>query len=360
MGTLRRARALGVVTLASVVAACGGGSDGGGSAAGDGPAAEISAVGGFAAETTEAPSATEATASEDTDATQTTEATDAANTASTDAATPAGADPGSERSDPASRVPPAGCDGGRPSAYTPKAPADVAAIQTNEIVTGEIERFTVDNWTVHLCAGQSVFMDSLLQCSGDPYLDWRLIVPDGDKAFPLNYLIGGGSRCGGATGPIEIAETGDYTVEVFYDGTDDRSGAYKFEILNVPLPDVFDVAIGDEIGLGTPGPGAGALEYPGSRDHYRLNLEAGDRIFLDNADRCDGEAYMDWQLIVPDGDKAIPLDYVIAGGGRCGGDSGPIDIPEAGTYILEVFYAKDSAAVSREYGFEIVDASGGR
>ncbi|MEM8922152.1 MAG: hypothetical protein AAGD35_01535 [Actinomycetota bacterium] len=256
-------------------------------------------------------------------------------------------------------VAPPECDAGSPSAYSPTAPADVAEIETNQIVSGTIEEFTVDNWQIKLCAGQVVFMDSLRQCQGDDDLRWQLIVPDGDQAFSLNNLINLIGNCSGDTGPIEIPETGLYTIEVFYKGADDRTGEYKFEVLNVASPDVFEIAVGQQVEPGAPAAGAGVLEFAGSRDRYQVDLEAGQRIFFEGNESCQGDEDLRWRLIVPDGDEAFGLNNLINLIGNCGGDTDPIEIPESGTYTVEVYYTDDVDSTASSYSFRLRDASGG-
>ncbi len=245
------------------------------------------------------------------------------------------------------------------TAYEPWAPADIEPLATNQIVSADIEAFTIDNWRIPLCAGQVVFFDQLDQCSGDTQMRWKLIVPDGDENVSLDRLINSVGRCGGDFGPLEIDETGEYTIEVYYDEADDSSGSYKFEVLNVAPPDVFDIAVGDEVGPGVPGAGAGSLEFPGSRDLYRISLEAGQRVFFDAEDQCDGDDQLRWRLIVPDGDEQVSLDRLINSVGRCGGDAGPLVVDTAGVYTIEVHYEPEDDGTADEYGFTVVDASGG-
>ncbi len=42
----------------------------------------------------------------------------------------------------------------------------------------------------------------------------------------------------------------------------------------------FETAIGDEISNGEPGPGAGVIEAPGSKDIYTFSAEAGQDIYV--------------------------------------------------------------------------------
>ncbi|MFK8026267.1 MAG: hypothetical protein AB8G26_20090, partial [Ilumatobacter sp.] len=253
---------------------------------------------------------------------------------------------------------PPNCAPGSPSQYTPPAPFDDEAIQTNQIVSGQIEEFTADVWRIDLCEGQVIFLDSLLQCRGADSLGWRLIVPDGDRFFSLTALIDLIGNCSGDTGPIEIDETGTWTIEVFYSGYNEREAEYKFEVLNVAPPDVFDIELGQEVRVGDPGPGAGQIEFPGSVDAYRIDLVEGQRVFFDAGDSCEGDDSLTWRLVVPDGDQFFRLNPLIDLIGNCGGDTDPITIDETGRYTVEVLYPSDTDRTASEYSFTLVDAGG--
>ena len=257
-------------------------------------------------------------------------------------------------------TPAADCEGGSPSTYEPEAPASPATPETlslNQPVTGDIEQFTVDNWKLDLCAGQLVFFESLNGCSGDENLEWYLISPDGEDREFLGWLIAADtSDCGRDAGPLEIAESGQYTLEMTYPGAAAETGSYAIQVLNVPPPDTFDVAIGTEITPGSP-EGAGTIESVGSADYYNLTLEAGQRFFLDVAAACAGPSSLEWDLLAPDGSDTF-IGWIV-NGDACSDDPDPITVQEAGIYTIRVNYPTTDNSSGATYGFTIVDASGG-
>ena len=253
--------------------------------------------------------------------------------------------------------PPVECADGSSSTYEPEAPTTPEPLEINQATNGEIERFTVDNWKINLCAGQLVFFDSLEGCSGAETLEWRLYTPDGEDSENLGRLINSLGDCDGDSGPHEILQSGEYTLEVGYRGAGDETGTYAMQVLNVPPPDTFEVAIGTTIAPGSP-EGAGSIEAVGAADHYLLTLDAGQRIFFDVDSACSGPGVLNWDMIDPEGDSES-VGRMINSLDQCTDDPDPITVEKAGTYTIRLSYGNDKDTFGGSYGFTIVDASGG-
>jgi hypothetical protein len=141
----------------------------------------------------------------------------------------------------------------------------------------------------------------------------------------------------GDSGPLTLDLDGRYTLRVYpYMGA---TGAYAFKLWNVPPPQTFDIAIGQEVRGGQPGPGAGELETPGVHDVYRFQVEPGTVISMDV---IEGESTdISWTLAHENGTVVInnyPMSEVI-------GDTDGIELTQGGVYILTVSGYQDATGV---------------
>ncbi len=85
--------------------------------------------------------------------------------------------------------------------------------------------------------------------------------------------------CGSGDKQLALA-AGDYALE-FY-GTNEAFGAYSFEVIAVPDPQAFSVAVPFKVSDGVPAAGAGKLETKPSRDVYRFSVPTGGQsVYLD-------------------------------------------------------------------------------
>ena len=108
-------------------------------------------------------------------------------------------------------------------------------------------------------AGQGVYLDSLQLASGTLLLE--LLAPDGAtvltaESSPFASLD---------RGPLELTQTGTFTL--IADGKDDDTPTYQFQLWDVPPPTVTTINLGDVAD--------GAIETPGSVDHWQFQAEAG-------------------------------------------------------------------------------------
>jgi hypothetical protein len=76
-----------------------------------------------------------------------------------------------------------------------------------------------------------------------------------------------------------LERSGTYTITV--SSVDGMTGAYSFQVWDVPSPQEFELQIGDTVSDGEPGAGAGSIETPGVRDIYTFTAQPGQVIFFD-------------------------------------------------------------------------------
>jgi hypothetical protein len=111
----------------------------------------------------------------------------------------------------------------------------------------------------------------------------------------------------------------------------------------------YDIAIGDTITNGVPGPGAGNIEEPGGLDIYTFSATAGQQVFFDLVGGESALNQVDWQLLAPDGE--VLFDRVLF---CCGnGDPGVYTLQQAGTYTIKV--GNDTDPGTGTYGFTLWD-----
>lgn len=94
------------------------------------------------------------------------------------------------------------------------------------------------------------------------------------------------------------------------------------------LPDQYLIQIGDVVSEGVPGPGAGRLEYPGAKDFYTFEAQAGQMVYLSmisNTFPC----CVSWSLESADGTLYFDRDL-----GQ--GNVGRFTLDEGGIYTLSV------------------------
>ncbi|MFN0091064.1 MAG: hypothetical protein ACKVWR_12475 [Acidimicrobiales bacterium] len=225
-----------------------------------------------------------------------------------------------------------------PDAFTIKA-GDVISPGAPGAGAGDVETPGVtDVYTLTAQAGEAFFFDAEKlddRCPDSLY--WRLQDANDKELFDTG--MGG---CGDK-GPIKLDKAGQYRLTVY--GYADATDRYKFKLWAVPAPQTFAMNLGDVVGPGAPGAGAGEIETPGVVDVYTFNGADGQTLFfqvnkLD--DKCPNSLY--WRLQDPN-DKEL-FD---TGMGGCG-SRGPLKLDRAGSYKLTVYGFGDAA---ERYGFKV-------
>ena len=136
-----------------------------------------------------------------------------------------------------------------------------------------------DLYTFAANAGQSVHFSD--RNSSPRVASWRLVAPGGSQLFNDNLD-------GVDPGTFTLPVTGTYNLHV----RNNSAGApvsYSFALLNngtnstsPPPTDFFNIAIGDTVTNGVPGPGAGNLETAGALDIYTFTGGVGQEVFFED------------------------------------------------------------------------------
>ena len=115
-------------------------------------------------------------------------------------------------------------------------------------------------------ADQQFFMDVLEGDSTD--LIWSLVDPTGNVMYQNGVM----SATIGDSGPFKLSTDGVYTIRVTsWEGT--RTGAFKFQLWDVPPEAEYFIEIGDDV--------RGALETPGRSKVYYFHGVAGQDVMVD-------------------------------------------------------------------------------
>jgi hypothetical protein len=106
----------------------------------------------------------------------------------------------------------------------------------------------------------------------------------------------------------------------------------------LPVPDHYEIKIGDTVSTDRPAKGAGAILKSGQKQTYSFAAEAGDNIYV-AVGPCSGT--------LPGFDLVKPDDGVLDGVGACR-DFGPVTLTAAGTYRIVA-----SASGTARYAFSL-------
>ena len=145
-------------------------------------------------------------------------------------------------------------------------------------------------------------------------LRWILTAPDGTTVFEEPY----------GEEQLTLDQTGTYILDVRSDGM--TVSTYSFHIVDLSaLVDEFTIAVGDTVSDGVPGPGAGNIELPEGRDHYRFDATAGQVVHLDVL--AGDPSQLVWRLEAPDGTIAFDFEPLA---------STTVPLEQTGPYMLRV------------------------
>lgn len=195
-------------------------------------------------------------------------------------------------------------------------PDDVGTTDLEVETGGTIEEPGArDVWTLEVTKPTSLYVE---ETSGGCGISWSMEAPDGSVVFTDNAL------CAGDPQIQVLDQVGTYTIVV--DGENSQTGAYSFILWDLNPDDIFDIALAEPVSDGIPGPGAGNIEEPGTRDIYFIQLEAGTEIcFYEVSGGC-GIA---WSVEGPSG-------VLFTDNAFCTGQPGSFIIPETGLYTILV------------------------
>jgi uncharacterized protein YjdB len=191
---------------------------------------------------------------------------------------------------------------------------------------GNIESFGAsDVYTFTGTAGQQIIIQKSNVTGSIAAMGFKL-VEDSTSAVLFNDV----SNWFTSTGIITLRQGGTYTLTVGCNGCLEV-GTYQLKLWNVPLPQNFNVAIGDTISNGVPGVGAGNIESFGASDVYTFTGTAGQQIIIQKSNVTGSIAAMGFKL-VEDSTNAVLFNDV----SNWFTSTGIITLRQGGTYTLTV------------------------
>ena len=199
----------------------------------------------------------------------------------------------------------------------------------------------IDRYTFGVASAPAlVYLHSELPCTNNE-LRWNLRDPSGalvndNETHRLCFDIG----------RLTLATPGMYTVTVSGVQNSDATGTYGFTVLPVAPDQVFGIRIGESVGPGQPGTGAGSIETPGAIDRYTFQANAGQVVQLTAVQPCSNEE-LRWNVRDPTG-AIVNADDI----NRICSDIGRLVLNTAGTYVITVFPISDNPATGT-YGFAL-------
>ena len=195
-----------------------------------------------------------------------------------------------------------------------------------------------DVYNFTAAAGQKVFFDVQDIASSIGLVGWQLV--DANQTVVFDKCLG----CGDP-GVYTMTLGGAYTLTVG-DKTDDGFGTYRVQLWNVPAPDQFNIAIGDTVSDGVPGPGAGNIESPGRQDIYTFSAAAGQTVLFDILSVSNSLGLVSWKVV--DANGTVIFNKCLG----CG-DPGAFTLALGGVYTIIV--GKNTDDGTGAYQFQITN-----
>ena len=169
----------------------------------------------------------------------------------------------------------------------------------------------VDIYTFDGAAGGGIIFDALIGNTGLARV--ILTAPDGTQLFSGFYL----------DQQATFSQSGTYTLRV--EGLNITStGIYSFQLLNIAVPQIFTISIGEIVSDGVPATGAGNLEVPGAIDIYSFDGVANQVMIFDALAGNTGVFRV--ILTAPDGSEIVDDFYL----------DRQVTLPQTGTYNLQI------------------------
>lgn len=199
-----------------------------------------------------------------------------------------------------------------------------------------------DVYHFHAEAGQEIFVEVLQSERSLGFLTWQLVDDSG------NVLFDECLRCVNP-GKITLEKGGDYQLLVGgfqHAGT----GAYSFQVWDVPEPQVFEIESADfSILPDQPAAGVGRLEFPGARDIYQIKGIKG-QVWHLKPTLATRSQTLKWRLTAPNGLELFDTPFRATES-----NAQFLSLSQSGRYLLE-FY-KPSSSTS-DYGFDFSSVDG--
>ncbi|MEM7131454.1 MAG: hypothetical protein AAF702_34385 [Chloroflexota bacterium] len=208
------------------------------------------------------------------------------------------------------------------------------AIRVGDVISASIDSADeINRYTFTARGDQTIFLDT---DGFDGFTGIRLTLRDSRERTIYDDWIHW------EPGILTLERGGTYEL-VVGDG-DDEPHPYQIQVWDVPLPDEFDIAIGDVISSSVQGVGAGNIESPGVKDIYTFTAVEGQKVQLVS--------------LLPPGFNSIFWRIEDASGTRLDednihADSGVLTL-SAGTYRLIV--GNDQHETVGRYAFQLKNA----
>ena len=207
--------------------------------------------------------------------------------------------------------------------HNPEGIADpIEFISIGDVASGSLDLpFQMDEWLFSATAGQYVGFDVQLFLETG---DWTLTSPSGTEIFSQGMVSD--------LGPIELFESGLYTLSVSDSSFFFLGGPYQFQLHDVLPASVQPIDVGDDT---VSGEITAAQEF----GVYTFDGTAGDRVFFDA--QQGGQFELNWWLTGPTGKMLFGSPYFT--------DQGTLVLPDTGQYKLVV-----GGDAGTAYGFQLV------
>ena len=200
-----------------------------------------------------------------------------------------------------------------------------------EAGTGRIESAgSEDIYSFTNAPGQTVYFDSFGTSSA---IYWQVVDASGSEFFNWRFNWGD-------PGPFALPAAGLNRIRVY--GVSGEAGTYGFKLWDVPPPQSFPIAIGQEVRDGLPVAGAGRVETPGAVDLYTFTNAAGQTVFFDSSGTSSA---IYWQVVDTSGHELFNWHFNW-------GDPGRFALPVAGTNRIRAYGVSGEAGT---YGFKLWD-----
>jgi len=166
-----------------------------------------------------------------------------------------------------------------------------------------------------------VFLDLVDADRELQFAEWQLLGPGNQQILSTHFFSGD-------PGLVYLNQAGDYQMIVggnIASGT----GSYSIHLQPVPANEEFTIQPGELISLDQPGEGAGNIGVPGAQDVYRIELSAGQSVFVESLQADRDLGFLSWRMESPEGE--VIFEECL----RCK-DPGLFVIAEAGVYQIVV------------------------
>ena len=166
-----------------------------------------------------------------------------------------------------------------------------------------------------------VFLD-LVDADRDlQFAEWQLSGPENRQILSTYFFSGD-------PGLVYLNQAGDYKM-IVGGNIESGTGSYSIHLQPVPANEEFSIQPGDLISPHQPGEGAGNIGVPGAQDVYRIEVSAGQSVFVESLQADRDLGFLSWRMESPEGE--VIFEECL----RCK-DPGLFVLAQAGVYQITV------------------------